>query len=75
MGGPTGNMYGFECSKKLEKGSCTKKSCIFPQTCSLLNPVHSKQLKLLNKIRNIKGLKKIFIASGIRYDLILDDKK
>ena len=75
MGGPTGNMYGFECSKKLEKGSCTKKSCIFPQTCSLLNPDHSKQLKLLNKIRNIKGVKKIFIASGIRYDLILDDKK
>lgn len=74
VGGPTANMYGFECSKKTEHGSCLKKRCIFPETCSKLITDHSKQIDLLKKLRNIKGIRKIFVASGLRYDLIENDR-
>jgi len=75
IGGPTANMYGFECSKKLINGSCKNKRCIYPVICPELPVEHSKQIELLNKALKIKGIKKIFIASGIRYDLIFKDKK
>ncbi|MGL5055002.1 MAG: YgiQ family radical SAM protein [Fusobacteriaceae bacterium] len=75
VGGPTANMYGVECSKKLTKGSCKNKRCLYPDTCSALPLNHSRQVKLLKDLQKIPGIKKIFIASGIRYDLILDDKK
>ncbi len=75
VGGPTANMYGFECSKKLEKGICTKKTCVFPEVCQHLKVNHSNQISLLNKIRKIPGIKKAFVASGIRYDLIFSDHK
>jgi uncharacterized radical SAM protein YgiQ len=74
IGGPTANMYGYECSKKLKKGACEHKACMFPKMCSTMKIDHSPQIKLLRKIREIKGVKKAFIASGIRYDLINDDK-
>ena len=47
-GGPTANMYGFECKKKLERGSCEKKRCTFPEICPLLKIDHQPQVKLLN---------------------------
>lgn len=75
VGGPTANMYGIECPKKLAKGSCKNKRCLYPETCSALPLNHSRQIKLLKNLQKIPGIKKIFIASGIRYDLILDDKK
>lgn len=75
IGGPTANMYGFECSKKIKKGKCIDKRCIFPSVCKNLKTDHSKQLNLLNKLRKISKIKKIFIASGIRYDLISADRK
>lgn len=75
VGGPTANMYGFECSKKLSKGVCEHKRCIFPEICSTLKVNHSPQTSMLKKIRQIPGIKKAFVASGIRYDMILDDKK
>ena len=75
VGGPTANMYGFECQKKLEHGVCTHKRCIFPEICSQLQPNHQKQIQLLQKLRQIKGIKKIFVASGIRYDLLLHDNQ
>ncbi|MGB5157702.1 YgiQ family radical SAM protein [Desulfobacterium sp. N47] len=74
VGGPTANMYGFECEKKLSGGSCTDKRCIHPKICSMLKPDHQKQIKLLKSLRKINGIKKIFISSGIRYDLLLGDK-
>ena len=74
IGGPTANMYGYECSKKLSKGTCEEKSCMFPTMCKALKPTHQKQIELLRKLRKIEGIKKAFIASGIRYDLISDDK-
>ncbi len=74
LGGPTANMYGYECSKKLAKGACEDKSCMFPKLCKALKPTHKKQLDLLRKVRALPGIKKAFVASGIRYDLISEDK-
>ena len=75
LGGPTANMYGFECKKKLSKGACRDKRCLFPTPCKSLMPDHSKQIELIKKIEQLPGIKKVFINSGIRYDLILNDKK
>jgi len=75
VGGPTANMYGIECQKKLKSGSCTDKRCLYPQICPSLNINHKKQMEILNKIRRIEGVKKVFIASGIRYDMLLGDQK
>lgn len=73
VGGPTANMYGFECDKKLSKGACSNQRCIFPKVCSKLNLTHKRQIELLKEIRSIEGIKRVFIASGIRYDLINSD--
>ncbi|MEX1298054.1 MAG: YgiQ family radical SAM protein [Desulfotignum sp.] len=75
LGGPTANMYGFECPKKQSKGACMDKGCLFPEICSTLRPDHSKYLHLLKKLTALPGIKKVFVSSGIRYDLILQDKK
>jgi len=75
VGGPTANMYGIECRKKLKSGSCTDKRCLYPQTCSNLKVNHKRQMEILNKIRQIKGIKKVFVASGIRYDMLVNDQK
>lgn len=75
VGGPTANMYGIECQKKLKSGSCTDKRCLYPQICPGLKINHKKQMEILKKIRQIKGIKKIFVASGIRYDMLLGDQK
>lgn len=73
-GGPTANMYGFDCRKKLDQGSCRKKRCLFPTPCKELKPDHSPLTSLLKKLKRIEGVKNLFTASGIRYDLILEDK-
>jgi len=73
VGGPTANMYGIECTVKTEKGSCKNRNCLFPEVCSSLNADHGKQISLLKAIRNIKGVRNVFVASGIRYDLVLAD--
>lgn len=75
VGGPTANMYGFECVKKLKLGFCEDKRCVCPETCKTLRPTHKPQLDVLNELRNTEGINKVFVASGIRYDLVLDDEK
>lgn len=75
VGGPTANMYKVECNKKLSLGSCNDKRCLYPKTCPALKIDHSSQINLLKKLKAIKNIKKIFIASGIRYDMILNDKR
>jgi uncharacterized radical SAM protein YgiQ len=75
VGGPTANMYGFECGQKIRQGTCQDKSCLYPQVCPGLKANHLPQIELLRNIRNITGVKKVFVASGIRYDLLLNDKK
>lgn len=74
-GGPTANMYGFECEKKLKKGVCASKSCLFPDVCPSLRPDHGPLIRLLTKLRQIPGVRHVFTASGIRYDLIFADRK
>ncbi|MDY0360883.1 MAG: YgiQ family radical SAM protein [Desulforegulaceae bacterium] len=75
LGGPTANMYGFECKKKISSGPCTNKKCLFPDVCRNLKPNHKKQIELIEKAEKIKNVKKVFISSGIRYDLILQDRE
>lgn len=75
LGGPTANMYGYECSKKLKKGACQDRRCLFPEPCPVLKPDHGPQMQLLSAIEQLPGVKKVFINSGVRYDLILGDKK
>ena len=72
VGGPTANMYGMSCKK--EEG-CTRASCIYPNVCPHLDASLKPALSLLRTIRQIPGVKKLFIGSGIRYDLaLLDDE-
>ncbi len=69
LGGPTANMYRIACkSEKIEK-SCRKLSCVYPGICENLNTDHSALIQLYRKARAIKGVKKILIGSGLRYDL------
>lgn len=75
VGGPTANMYGFDCEKREKTGSCADRRCLFPQKCPKLNVNHKKQIELLRKLRRIDDIKKVFIGSGIRYDLVLEDEK
>lgn len=75
VGGPTANMYQVECTKKLKLGACPDRRCLYPKKCPALKIDHSKQIELLRRLKKIDKIKKIFIASGIRYDMILDDSK
>jgi len=68
-------MYGFECEKKLKEGACADKRCLYPQVCPSLKVNHHKQLEMLKKVRTVTGIKKVFAASGIRYDLLLADRQ
>jgi uncharacterized radical SAM protein YgiQ len=74
VGGPTANMYGYECEKKIAHGSCPAKRCLSPELCPVLEIDHSQQLALLRRLRKVGGVKKVFVASGIRYDLLLADQ-
>jgi uncharacterized radical SAM protein YgiQ len=75
LSSPTTNMYGFECPIKLRKGPCQNKSCIYPEVCPTLPVDHRNQTELLRKLRHLEGVKKVFIGSGLRYDLLLSDEE
>lgn len=75
VGGPTANMYCVQCDKMIRHGACRNKKCLYPQKCESLEIDHAKQIDMLKKLKKINGIKKIFIASGIRHDMILCDKK
>ena len=74
VGGPTANFRIPSCEKQLKAGACLHKECLFPKACNNLEADHSDYINLLRKIRAIKGVKKVFIRSGIRYDYIFADK-
>lgn len=74
VGGPTANMYGMECRRKKTKGTCRNKRCLTPVVCNKLEISHRSQIDLLKKIRQIPKVKKVFIGSGIRHDLVLKDQ-
>ena len=75
VGGPTANMYGIDCTRKQTHGACNNKRCLYPRVCANLKADHGRQINLLRGLRQIEGVKKVFVASGIRYDLLLADKK
>ena len=75
VGGPTANMYGFECKKKLAHGACPDRRCLYPAVCENLRPDHGPQISLLGKLTQIPGVKQAIVASGIRHDLLLADRK
>lgn len=76
VGGPTANMYGYECNKKLKKGTCAEIRCVdYDRLCRVMKVDHSRHLNLLRDIRKVPGVKKAFVASGLRYDFIPADKK
>ncbi len=71
VGGPSANMYGMDCKKFNEH--CHARRCLYPKKCKNLNNNHNDYLKLLDEISKISRIKKIFISSGIRFDLALND--
>lgn len=74
VGGPTANFRKPSCENQLKYGVCKNKQCLFPKPCKNLEVTHSDYLSLLQKLRKIKGVKKVFVRSGIRYDYLTYDK-
>ena len=74
IGGPTANFRFPACEKQLTKGACPGRQCLFPEPCKNLNADHGDYILLLQKLRSIPGVKKVFIRSGIRFDYLLADK-
>jgi uncharacterized radical SAM protein YgiQ len=69
LGGPTANMYRIGCKSPEIEAACRKPSCVYPGICSNLNTDHSALIKMYRRARGLKGIKKILIGSGLRYDL------
>lgn len=74
VGGPTANFRQPSCTMQLEKGLCKGKKCLAPKPCPNLVSDHAEYLDILRTVRNLNGVKKVFIRSGIRYDYLLKDK-
>jgi uncharacterized radical SAM protein YgiQ len=72
LGGPSANMYQMQGVNQDMCAKCKKPSCIFPKICSNLNTNHKPLLELYRKVRSVKDVKKVFIGSGIRYDMFAD---
>jgi len=69
LGGPTANMYRLACKSREIESACRRPSCVFPGICPNLNTDHSPLIKLYRRARALPGIKKVLIASGVRYDL------
>ncbi|MDP2817013.1 MAG: YgiQ family radical SAM protein [Polaromonas sp.] len=69
LGGPTANMYRIGCKSLEIESACRKPSCVYPGICSNLNTDHNPLIKMYRRARALKGVKKILISSGLRYDL------
>ncbi len=72
LGGPTANMYRIACKSKEIESNCRLPSCVYPTICSNLNTDHSSLIKLYKRARELPGIKKVLIASGLRYDLAVE---
>ena len=74
VGGPTANFRAPACKKQLTHGACKDKQCLYPSPCKNMEIDHSEYLSLLRKLREIDGVKKVFIRSGIRFDYLINDR-
>ena len=73
LGGPTANMYQMRCGKPEVEAICRRPSCVHPKVCRLLETSHAPLVKLMRETRELEGIKKIHVASGIRMDLAADE--
>ena len=74
VGGPTANFRAPACKNQLKVAACKNKQCLFPTPCKNIEIDHKEYLSLLRKLREIPGVKKVFIRSGIRFDYLINDK-
>ena len=74
VGGPTANFRFPACKNQTKAGACKDKQCLFPNPCKNLQVDHTDYLNILRKLRNLKGVKKVFVRSGIRFDYLMADK-
>lgn len=74
VGGPTANFRQAACEKQLKHGACKGKACLYPSPCKNLKISHDEYLDLLREMRELPGIKKVFIRSGIRYDYLIHDE-
>ncbi|OYU88936.1 MAG: YgiQ family radical SAM protein [Bradyrhizobiaceae bacterium PARB1] len=75
IGGPTANMYRMACKDPKVEKACRLPSCVFPDICPNLNTSHDELISLYRKVRETKGIKKVMVASGVRYDLAVQSPK
>ncbi|CAI8186695.1 MAG: Ribosomal protein S12 methylthiotransferase RimO [Glaciecola sp. HTCC2999] len=73
LGGPTANMYKLRCQSPKAEATCRRPSCVYPSICAHMDTDHTPTINLYRKARDLKGIKKILIASGVRYDLAVED--
>lgn len=73
LGGPTANMYKLRCKSPKAEATCRKPSCVWPTICGHLDTDHTPTIELYRKARKVDGIKKVLIASGVRYDLAVED--
>ncbi|VAW94287.1 UPF0313 [4Fe-4S] protein YgiQ [hydrothermal vent metagenome] len=69
LGGPTANMYELKCKSKKIESACRRLSCVYPDICKNLNTDHKPLIHLYQRARKLPGIKKIFVSSGLRYDI------
>ena len=72
LGGPTANMYRLHCKSPVIESACRRPSCVYPGICPNLNTDHAPLINLYRRARNVRGVKKVLIASGVRYDLAIE---
>jgi uncharacterized radical SAM protein YgiQ len=72
IGGPTANMYRMACKDPKVEAACRLPSCVFPEICPNLNTSHDDLIRLYRKVREVQGVKKVMVASGVRYDLAVE---
>src|ERR1700722_14426517 len=72
LGGPTANMYRLACKTRAIESACRRPSCVFPGICPNLNTDHAPLIQLYRRARELSGIKKVLIASGVRYDLAIE---
>jgi uncharacterized radical SAM protein YgiQ len=72
LGGPTANMYRLHCKSTAIESACRRPSCVFPGVCPNLDTDHAPLIRLYRRARALKGVKKVLIASGVRYDLAIE---
>ncbi len=72
LGGPTANMYRLHCRSPQIESACRRPSCVYPAICSNLETSHAPLVSLYRRARSLRGIKKVLIASGVRYDLAVE---